>query len=114
MTDAVVVLVNCANASEAARIARALVTERLAACVNVQQSAVRSIYRWQGKLERTREVMLIIKTTRRLFAPLESRVRKLHGYAVPEIIALPVAAGSRRYLAWMERSVGGRRGRRRR
>lgn len=114
MIDAVVVLVNCANAREAHRLALSLVVERLAACVSVQGTTARSVYRWKGKLERAREVMLVIKTSKRLFAPLERRVRQLHSYAVPEIIALPVTAGSRDYLAWIEQSVAARRGPRKR
>jgi periplasmic divalent cation tolerance protein len=111
MTDAVVVLVTCANAREAHRIARALVGERLAACVNVAQAAVQSVYRWKGKIQRAREVMLLVKTSKRSFARLERRVRELHSYDVPEIIALPVLEGSPAYLGWIQESVAENRGR---
>ena len=105
MNDKLVALVNCANSHEAERIARALVTERLAACVNVHQAPVRSVYRWKGKLQSAREVPLVIKTSRRLFGRLERRVRQLHSYQLPEIIALPITAGSEAYLDWLEESL---------
>jgi periplasmic divalent cation tolerance protein len=104
MHGKLVVLVTCANASEAERIAQALVEERLAACVNIHAS-VRSIYRWQGKVERAREVPLTIKTSGRFFPRLERRIRELHRYDTPEIVALPVATGSRDYLLWIEASL---------
>jgi periplasmic divalent cation tolerance protein len=105
MTGKLVVFVTCGNAREAQRIARTLVEERLAACVNIHQAAVRSVYRWKGKVEQAREVLLAIKTSSRLFSRLERRVRVLHSYDTPEIIALPIAAGSRPYLAWVSESV---------
>ena len=105
MTGKVVVLVTCANAREAGRIARTLVEERLAACVNIPSATIISVYRWKGKVERAREVLLIIKTSTRHFAELERRVRQMHSFQTPEIIALPVAAGSRSYLAWLEESL---------
>ena len=102
MTDKYVVLVTCANAAEARRIARAVVEERLAACVNILPGAVTSIYRWKGKVESARERLLLIKTSRKRLAKLQAAVERLHSYDVPEFIALPIAAGSRAYLAWME------------
>ncbi len=107
MTRKLVAMVTCENRRQAGRIARALVEERLAACVNVLETNVRSIYRWQGKVERARETLLIIKTAKSTFSRLERRVRQLHSYDAPEIIALPVVAGSRPYLAWMEESLAG-------
>lgn len=104
MKGQLVVLVTCANATEARRIAQALVEERLAACVNIH-AAARSIYRWQGKVERAREIPVTIKTSSRLFPRLERRIRELHSYDTPEIVALPVAAGSRNYLLWIEASL---------
>jgi periplasmic divalent cation tolerance protein len=101
MTDKIVVLVTCASAKEARRIARALVEARLAACGNVLEAPVRSIYRWKGKIESAKECLLIIKTTRRRFAALEKMVKRLHSYDVPEIIAVPIAAGSADYLKWI-------------
>jgi len=95
-----VVLVMSANEDEATKIARTLVEERLAACVNVV-GPVRSIYRWRGTVEDAREHMLIIKTRARIYAKLERRVKELHSYEVPEVIAITPAAGSRQYLQWL-------------
>lgn len=105
MTDKIVVLVTCGSQREARRIARAVVTGGLAACVNVPQAPVESIYRWKGKLETAREFLLVIKTVRKHFAALEKEVRRLHSYAVPEIIALPIDRGSQPYLAWIDSSA---------
>jgi periplasmic divalent cation tolerance protein len=83
------------------------VEERLAACVN-RIAPVQSVYRWEGKLEQSEEQLLIIKTHRRLFAALEKRVRELHSYAVPEIVALPIIEASQEYLHWLsEQTPGG-------
>lgn len=101
MTDKCVVLVTCANSAEAKRIARFVVEERLAACVNVLPGAVRSIYRWKRKVESAREKLLIIKTSRKRLAKLQAAVMRLHSYDVPEFIVLPIVAGSRAYLAWL-------------
>ncbi len=107
MKGKLVVLVTCANRREAGRIARALVEERLAACVNIQAGAVESVYRWKGKVERGREILLLIKTSRTVFSRLERRIKEIHSYQTPEIIALPIVAGSRGYLDWMDESVAG-------
>ena len=109
MTGKLVAMVTCENRRQAERIARALVEERLAACVNVLETSVRSVYRWEGRVERARETLLIVKTARNTFSRLERRVRQIHSYDVPEIIALPVVAGSRPYLAWMGESLAGER-----
>ena len=101
MTDKVVVLVTCANAGEARRIARALVEQRLAACVNVLGARVDSTYRWKGRVETATERLLLIKSSRRRFAALRREVERLHSYDVPEVIALPIAAGSPAYLRWL-------------
>jgi len=105
MTDKIVVLVTCGSAKEARRIARALVRGKLAACVNIVRTPVESVYRWKGRVESAKEFLLVIKTSRRRFAALEEEIRSLHSYNVPEIIALPVAHGSRSYLAWISESV---------
>lgn len=105
MTDKIVVLVTCGSTREARRIARTLVEARLAACGNVLEAPVRSIYRWKGRVETAREFLLVIKTTRRRFAALEKTVKRLHSYDVPEIIALPVASGSSDYFAWIDECV---------
>jgi periplasmic divalent cation tolerance protein len=101
MTEAIVVLVTCGSEEEAASIANALVEERFAACVNII-SPVRSIYRWEGKIWDEREWMLIIKTQKERFQDLERKVKSLHSYSVPEIIALPIVEGSASYLKWIE------------
>ncbi|HEV3220444.1 MAG TPA: divalent-cation tolerance protein CutA [Candidatus Acidoferrales bacterium] len=103
--EAIVVLVTCASVVEARRIAESVVNKRLAACGNVCSSAVNSIYRWKGKVEKATEVLLILKSTRKVFAELEREVRRLHSYKIPEIIALSVVAGSRSYLQWVQESV---------
>jgi periplasmic divalent cation tolerance protein len=100
MTDAIVVLVTTPTAERAAELARALVEERLAACGNVVPG-LRSIYRWEGKIEDEAEALLLLKTTRARFGALRARVLELHPYQVPEVIALPVEAGSAAYLAWI-------------
>ncbi|MGD1211428.1 MAG: divalent-cation tolerance protein CutA [Candidatus Acidiferrales bacterium] len=110
MTDKIVVLVTCGSAREAKRIARALVGQRLAACANILQVPVESLYRWKGKVKSARELLLIIKTSRLRFPALQKEVQRLHSYDVPEIIALPVASGARRYLAWISESVRPARG----
>ncbi len=102
MTDKYLVLVTCASTAEAKRIARAVVEERLAACVNIFPGAVTSIYRWKGKVESARERLLLIKTSQKRLAKLQAAVQRLHSYDVPEFIVLRIAAGSRPYLAWMD------------
>jgi periplasmic divalent cation tolerance protein len=99
------VLVTCATLPEARRIARTLVSKRLAACVNIILSPAESFYTWKGKLEKAREYLLVMKTTAKRLADLEKEVRRLHSYDVPEFIALPIVAGSRDYLAWLQESV---------
>lgn len=106
MTDKYVVLVTCSSATEARRIARAVVEARLAACVNILPGAVESIYRWKGKVESARERIILIKTSRRRLAKLRAEIERLHSYDVPEFIALPIAQGSPKYLAWLGESVG--------
>ena len=107
MQEFIVVYVTAGSSTEGERLARALVEERLAACVN-PIAPVRSFYRWEGKPEQSEEQLLIIKTQRRLFASLKKRVRELHSYAVPEIVALPIIDGSQDYLRWLsEQTPGG-------
>jgi periplasmic divalent cation tolerance protein len=100
-----IVLVTCGSRNEATKIARALVDGRLAACVNILSARVESIYHWKGRTERAKEFLLVIKTTRRRVAALRREVERLHSYEVPEIIALPIVAGSPKYLRWIEESV---------
>src|SRR5574342_546429 len=102
----IVVFVTAGSSEEADRLARALVQERLAACVN-RLSGVESIYRWLGRVEESDEQLLIIKTKADLFDRLKGRVQELHSYSVPEIIALPIVNGSEEYLSWLEEQVSG-------
>ncbi|MBI1816499.1 MAG: divalent-cation tolerance protein CutA [Deltaproteobacteria bacterium] len=104
MTDFIVVLVTVASAEEGERIAEALVDEQLAACVNVV-GPIRSIYMWEGAVQRDEERLLIIKTRAALFDELEARVCALHSYETPEVIALSISAGSQPYLDWLEKAV---------
>lgn len=100
MTDALVVLVTAPSAEKAAEIARAVVEERLAACGNVVPG-LRSIYRWEGKVHDEGEALLVLKTARDRLDALRARVIALHPYDVPEVIALPIEAGSAPYLDWI-------------
>jgi len=105
MTDKIVVLVTCRSEKQAQKIGRRLVEAELAACANILRVPVASIYRWKGRVERAREFLMILKTTRALFAAMGREVRRLHSYEVPEIIALPIERGSSDYLKWVSRSV---------
>jgi len=105
MTDKIVVLSTASSAAEAETIARQLVDERLAACVNVV-TGVRSFYRWKGKIEKSPEWLLVIKSSRGRFEELRAALEKLHSYDVPEVIALPVVEGTKNYLHWMEGELG--------
>ena len=100
----IVVLVTCPTRTVARRIARALVTRRLAACVNVLPG-IESTFQWKGKINRSPEVLLLIKTTRRRFSSLATALVRLHPYDVPEVIALPLVAGHPPYLTWVRRVV---------
>jgi periplasmic divalent cation tolerance protein len=101
----VVVLVTCGSRAEAQRIAREIVSRRLAACANLLENPVRSVYRWKGKVERAREFLLLMKTSVRRLPALEAKVERLHSYDVPEFIALPIVAGSPKYLRWLAESL---------
>jgi periplasmic divalent cation tolerance protein len=100
-----IVLVTCGSIIEARRIATTIVRKRLAACVNIVLGPVLSIYRWKGKVQSAREVLMVIKTGPKRLAELEKEVVRLHSYDVPEFIVLPITAGSREYLAWVNESV---------
>lgn len=99
-----VVFTTAPDEEEAARIARTIVEERLAGCVNIVKG-IRSIYRWEGKVEDEHEVLMIVKTKRDLFNALEKRVKELHSYSVPEIISLPLVEGSEEYLSWLNNEL---------
>jgi periplasmic divalent cation tolerance protein len=104
VTEALVVLCTAPTAEVAAGLARALVEARLAACGNVLPG-LRSIYRWQERVEDEPEVLLLLKTTRERFPALREELQRLHPYQVPEVLALPVEAGSAAYLEWLGAQV---------
>ena len=99
-----VTFTTCKDRRQATAIARALVKEKLAACVNIVP-AVASIYVWEGKLEEGREVLLIIKSRAALSKRLTARVKQLHSYAVPEVVTIPIASGNPDYLRWVREST---------
>lgn len=99
--DAIVVFMTAANGEEAARLADMLVGANLAACVQILPE-MESVYRWQGKIERQAEILLLAKTTQGKFAELEREVRALHSYDTPEIVAVPITAASLPYLNWLK------------
>jgi len=90
---------------EAQRIGKTVVEKKLAACVNILRGGVESVYRWKGKVERAREVLVMMKTTARRLKELEREVKRMHSYDVPEFIVLPIIEGSREYLGWVDESV---------
>ncbi len=102
--EPIVVLITAPDAKTARKVATPLVEEGLAACVNVVPG-LRSIYRWEGKTCDEAEVLLVVKTQRACFEALAARVRELHPYSVPEVIALPVVEGSAAYLDWVAAST---------
>ncbi len=105
MNEGIVVLITAGSDEEAARIAQALVDEHLAACVNIIP-AIQSFFFWDGKTQTARESLLICKSRASLLQSIIGRVKALHSYSVPEILALPIAGGSPDYLAWVRESTG--------
>lgn len=99
------VLLTCATLPEARKIARVIVSQRLAACVNVSLTPLESIYTWKGKVQTSREYLLLIKSVVNRLPELERTVKKLHSYDVPEFVVLPISAGSREYLKWLDEGV---------
>jgi periplasmic divalent cation tolerance protein len=106
MTDKIVVLVTVGSAQEATQLAKSLVEKRLAACVN-QIPGISSWYWWEDKVTEDQEVLLVMKSSRERFDELEKEVLRLHSYAIPEVIALPIVEGSKNYLNWIEDSLKG-------
>ena len=106
MAEEIVILITAGSSAEAAVIARALVDEHLAACVNIIPG-VRSLFFWEGKTQEADEVLMICKSRMPLMDAVITRVRALHSYSVPEIIALPVTAGLPSYLSWVRESTNG-------
>jgi periplasmic divalent cation tolerance protein len=101
----IAVFVTAANISEAKKIAAEVLHNKLAACANIVKG-VESSYWWRGKIEKSYEAMVIMKTRGRLMKKLTLAVKKVHSYSVPEIIAVPIASGSPDYLKWIDESVG--------
>jgi periplasmic divalent cation tolerance protein len=104
MTGKLIVFVTCQSGNEAEIIARTVVEEHLAACVNVMPG-VRSCYMWGKEMKWSEEVLLLIKTTEVRFIALQTRIRELHSYDVPEIVAVPIEIGFDKYLQWVAQSV---------
>src|SRR5438309_6223536 len=100
MIDALLVITTLPNADAAAELAKNVVGERLAGCANIIP-ALRSIYRWQGKLQDENEVLVLFKTRQELFESLKARILELHPYEVPEVLAIPVEQGYQAYLDWL-------------
>ena len=96
----IAVFMTASTGEEAARLAEMLVASHLAACVQILPE-IESVYRWEGKIERQSETLLIAKTTQQKFSELERQVRALHSYDVPEIVAVPITDASAPYLAWL-------------
>jgi periplasmic divalent cation tolerance protein len=104
MTDKQIILSTAGSEEEARKIARSLVERQLAACVNIVPQ-IESVYAWQGKVESTREWLLLIKTTAEKFAAVRDAIHELHSYDLPECIAIAVDDGSSEYLQWIADSV---------
>jgi periplasmic divalent cation tolerance protein len=104
MAEAIVILITASSPEEGAKIAQTLVAEHLVACVN-SIPGIRSFFFWEGKAQEAAEVLLVCKSRMALMAKVVERVKLLHSYTVPEIIALPIVAGSPDYLAWVKDST---------
>ena len=100
----IVILITCSNRKEAQKIARALISEKLAACVNIIEN-IQSLFWWKAKVDLARESLLIVKSRKLKLAKIIRLVKSLHSYQVPEIIALPILAGNKDYLRWIDESI---------
>ncbi len=100
MSNYIVIYITTGSISEAKKIGRTLVEEKLVACSNII-SPIRSIYSWQGEICDDKEVLMVLKTRKALFKQIVNRVEDLHSYDVPEIIAMPIIEGSTKYLSWI-------------
>jgi periplasmic divalent cation tolerance protein len=105
MTDAMLVLTTLPNSDTAAEVAKKVVGEKLAACANILP-ALRSIYRWEGKVQDENEVLVLLKTRQPLYQRLKERILELHPYDLPEVIAIPVEQGHQAYLDWIASETG--------
>lgn len=101
--DYIIVFITTSNKKEAKKLATALIKNRLAACVNII-GGLRSLFKWQGKLDEAQEVLLIVKSKKEKFNKIAKLVKSLHSYEVPEIIAIPIASGFKPYLKWIDDS----------
>jgi|ERR1035441_999960 periplasmic divalent cation tolerance protein len=101
MTDKIVVFTTCGSEEEARTLATMLIEKHLAACVNFT-APLTSVYRWKGKVEESREWLLIVKSRRELFNQLRIALEAAHSYELPEVLAIPVVEGSPNYLAWVD------------
>jgi len=100
----IVILITAKDKKEATKIARGLLEAKLIACANIMQG-VESLFWWQGKIDISQEVLLVLKTKKNLFKKVTSKVKSLHSYQTPEIIALPIVEGSEDYLGWIGSAV---------
>ncbi len=100
MSEAIIVMVTCASSPEAEKLANQLLKERLVACVNIA-GRIRSLFHWEGTVARESESLLLMKTTRERWDDLSRRVKELHPYEVPEVIAMPIMVGNPDYLDWV-------------
>ena len=100
----IIIFITCANKNEANKIARHLVKKRLVACVNIIDE-IRSIFWWQERTDSANEILLIAKSRRSLFKKVIQQIKSLHSYQVPEIIALPIIAGNKDYINWINESI---------
>lgn len=101
----IVVFVTASNKKEAVKIARGLIEKKLAACVNIIEK-IESFFRWKGKVERSSETLLVIKSQKKMLNKIIRHVKSAHSYEVPEIIALPITGADKNYLRWIDESVG--------
>lgn len=99
--DEIVVFITASNEDEAVMIGKAILEDRLAGCINIVRD-IRSIYIWKGKIEDEKEVLMVVKTRKHLFNALTEKVKRIHSYTVPEIIALPITEGSEDYMKWLK------------
>jgi len=100
----IVVLITAKNLAEAKKISKALVAKKLVACANIIKD-IESFFWWEGKADSAKETLLILKTQKRCFLKIVKAVKELHSYSVPEIIALPIAYGEKKYLKWIKDST---------
>ena len=100
MSNHIVIYITTGSISEAKKIGRTLVEEKLVACSNII-SPIRSIYSWQGEICDDKEALMVLKTRKKLFKQIVKRVEELHSYDLPEIIAMPIIEGSEKYLSWI-------------